>query len=204
MDMTLQPVVDFASPIRNAPLPPRSSQRFARAEVLPAAGESVVTHDGRVLHLRPIEPSDASALRRCFKRLPAEDIRRRFMHMLADLPEPMAQRLCRLDAATEVAFVLVDDAVVPAEVRGVGRLFIDEAVDNAEFSVLVERDWARVGLGALLMRRLVATCRERGLAELWGYVLVENRPMLRLCQELGFTSQPVADEPGTARISLRL
>jgi GNAT superfamily N-acetyltransferase len=204
MDMTLQPVVDFASPIRNAPLPPRSNQRFARNEAPPAAGEPVVTQDGRVLRLRPIQPSDANALRRCFKRLPAEDIRRRFMHMLSDLPEPMAQRLCRLDPATEVAFVLVDDAAVPAEVRGVGRLFIDEASDSAEFSVLVERDWSRIGLGALLMRRLVATCRERGLAELWGYVLVENRPMLSLCHELGFTSHPLADEPGTARISLRL
>jgi hypothetical protein len=35
-------------------------------------------------------------------------------------------------------------------------------------------------------------------------VLVENRPMLSLCHELGFTSHPLADEPGTARISLRL
>jgi acetyltransferase len=54
------------------------------------------------------------------------------------------------------------------------------------------------------MRHLVATCRERGLAELWGYVLVENRPMLRLCSELGFTSRMVPDEPGVAQITLRL
>jgi len=204
MDMNIQPAIDFASPTRSTPLPPRSNQRFARAEALPVAGEPVTTRDGRVLHLRPIEPGDVAALRRCFTRLPAEDIRRRFLHTLTELPDPMARRLCHVDPDTEAAFVLVDDSVPPAELRGVGRVFIDAATDTAEFSVLVERDWTRLGLGAELMRHLVATCRERGLAELWGYVLVENRPMLRLCSELGFTSRMVPDEPGVAQITLRL
>ena len=100
--------------------------------------------------------------------------------------------------------MLIDDRVTPAELRGVGRIFIDEASDSAEFSVLVERAWTRQGHGAALLNRLVATCRERGLAELWGYVLVENRPMLRLCSELGFASRMLPDEPGVAQITLRL
>jgi GNAT superfamily N-acetyltransferase len=204
MDMSIHPAIDFASPTRNAPLPPRSNHRFARNEATPNLGEPVVTRDDRVLHLRSIEPGDVAALRRCFARLPAEDIRRRFMQTLTELPEPMAQRLCHIDTAAEAAYVLADNNVAPAELRGVGRIFIDEAADSAEFSVLVERDWSRLGLGALLMHRLVATCRERGLAELWGYVLVENRPMLRLCSELGFTSRIVPDEPGVAQITLRL
>lgn len=202
--MTIQPVVDFASPTRSAVLPPPSHRRFARSEAVRPTSEPVATRDKRVLQLRPIEPGDVAALRRCFTRLPAEDIRRRFLHMLTELPEPMAQRLCRIDPTTEAAFVLADDTVTPTELRGVGRIFIDEAMDSAEFSVLVERDWSRLGLGSLLMQRLVDTCRERGLAELWGYVLVENRPMLRLCSELGFTSRMVPDEPGTAQITLRL
>lgn len=202
--MTIQPAIDFASPTRSTPLPPPSHQRFARSEALPAAGEPVVTRDGRVLQLRPIEPGDVTALRRCFTRLPAEDIRRRFMHTVTELPEPMAQRLCRIDPETEAAFVLADQSITPTELRGVGRVFIDAATDSAEFSVLIEREWTRLGLGAELMRRLVATCRERGLAELWGYVLVENRPMLRLCSELGFSSRMVPDEPGVAQLTLRL
>lgn len=195
--------IDFSPPTRHAPMPPRSGRRFAQA-VPSVSGEPVTTHDSRSLRLRPIEPGDVQALRRCFARLPAEDIRRRFMHGLSELPEPMAWRLCRIDPAAESAYVLVDDAVTPAELRGVGRIFVDEAADSAEFAVLVERDWARLGLGAELMRRLVADCRDRGLAEIWGYVLVENRPMLRLCSELGFSSRLLPDEPGVAQITLRL
>jgi acetyltransferase len=54
------------------------------------------------------------------------------------------------------------------------------------------------------MQRLVDDCRRRGLHEIWGYVLLENRPMLHLCKELGFVRRLPPDEPGTTQISLQL
>jgi acetyltransferase len=199
------PAIDFAAPDRFAPLPPRSSERFARPCRAPISeGEPVHTRDGRELVMRAIEPGDVAAMQRCFTRLSPEDIRRRFLHAMSELPAPMAQRLCRIDPALETAYVLMDESVQPAEMRGVGRIYVDEATDSAEFSVLVEQDWSRLGLGALLMQRLVDDSRHRKLAELWGYVLQENRPMLELCRELGFTQRMIPDEPGTALITLKL
>jgi acetyltransferase len=93
---------------------------------------------------------------------------------------------------------------VPGEIRGVGRIYVDESADSAEFSIVVEQDWTRLGLGAMLMQHLVDECRRRGLSEIWGYVLLENRPMLQLCRELGFVQRLLPDEPGTAQISLAL
>lgn len=195
----------YPAPIRFAPLPPRSSERFARRhDSGEPHGERVSTRDGRELLLRAIEPGDVAALQRCFSRLSPEDIRRRFLHAMSELPAPMAQRLCQVDPALETAFVLMDESVTPAEMRGVGRIYVDPSADNAEFSVLVERDWSRLGLGALLMQRLVDDCRRRGLYELWGYVLQENRPMLQLCKELGFTQRAIPDEPGIMLITLKL
>lgn len=199
------PAIDFSAPTRHAALPPRTSERFARPHVQSTPrGKQVCTEDGRELVLRAIEPGDVAAMQRCFTRLSPEDIRRRFLHAMSELPTPMAQRLCRIDPAFETAFVLMDESVKPAEMRGVGRIFVDEATDSAEFSVLVEHDWSRRGLGALLMQHLVEDCRRRGLAELWGYVLLENRPMLQLCRELGFAQRMLPDEPGTALITLKL
>ena len=169
-----------------------------------AQGERVRSRDGRELWLREIVPGDVAALQRCFTRLSPEDIRRRFLHAMSELPMPMAQRLCHTDPALETALVLVDESVRPAEICGVGRIYVDEAADSAEFSVIVEQSWSRIGLGALLMQRLVDDCRRRGLAELWGYVLLENRPMLELCRELGFNRRLMPDEPGTAQIALKL
>jgi GNAT superfamily N-acetyltransferase len=202
MDMT--PAIDLST-FRQSAVPPRSSERFARPHLAhQPKGELVRTHDGRELRLRNIEPGDVDALKRQFCRLSPEDIRRRFLHSMGELPEPMAQRLCRLDPELETAFVLMDETVKPAEMRGVGRIYVDKAANSAEFSVLVEHDWARVGLGVLLMQRLIDDCRRRGLDEIWGYVLLENRPMLHLCKDLGFTRRLIPDEPGTAQISLRL
>lgn len=200
----MSPAIDLPLPAPTT-LPPPSRQRFARPQPVPASlGVPVHVRDGRTLHLRPITPADVAAMRRCFARLPAEDVRRRFLHPMSELPEPMAQRMCRIDPACEAAFVLMDETHAPAEMRGVGRIYVDEASDSAEFSVLVERDWSRLGLGALLMGHLLDECRRRGLAELWGYVLIENRPMLEFCRRLGFTTRLMADEPGTSQVSLRL
>lgn len=200
------PTTDTLPPSR--PLPPRSPERFARPVLLPvpsaAQPETVLTRDGRELHLRPIEPGDVAALQRCFTRLSPEEIRRRFLHAMSELPPSMAQRLTRIDPEIETAYVLMDDSQRPAEIRGVGRIYVDRAANSAEFSVLVEHDWTRLGLGALLMQRLVEDCRRRGLSEIWGYVLFENRPMLELCRELGFTRRMISDEPGTAQLSLLL
>jgi len=199
------PAIDFAAPTRLASLPPRSKERFARPRVtLSPRGEQVRTRDDRELVLRAIEPGDVAAMQRCFARLSPEDIRRRFLHAMSELPTPMAERLSRIDPALETAYVLMDESATPAEMRGVGRIYVDEATSSAEFSVLVEKAWTRRGLGALLMQRLVDDCRRRGLAELWGYVLLENRPMLELCRELGFTMRLLPDEPGTAQITLAL
>ena len=201
----MMPVVDFAAPSRYPSMPSRTSVRFARLDSAPPGGaETVSTQDGRQLTLRAISPHDVAAMQRCFARLSPEDVRRRFLHAMSELPAPMAERMCNIDPGIETAYVLMDESVTPVEMRGVGRIYVDEAIDSAEFSVLVEHDWSRLGLGALLMQRLVDDCRQRALAEVWGYVLHENRPMLKLCEELGFTRRMVPDEPGIAQIILKL
>jgi GNAT superfamily N-acetyltransferase len=205
MGMTMTSARDSGTHSRHAQPPPRSRERFARPRIVTTPhGQVVRTADGRELVLRDIEPGDVAALQRCFRRLSPEDVRRRFMHAMSELPAPMAQRLCRIDSEQEAAFVLMDETVKPAELRGVGRIFVDESSNTAEFSVLVERDWTRIGLGALLMQRLVDECRRRGLSELWGYVLMENRPMLQLCKELGFVATMLQGEGSTAQIRLTL
>ena len=57
----------------------------------------MLTHDGRELMLRSIESGDIAAMQRCFTRLSSQDIRRRFLHAMSELPDPMAQRMCRID-----------------------------------------------------------------------------------------------------------
>jgi L-amino acid N-acyltransferase YncA len=55
-----------------------------------------------------------------------------------------------------------------------------------EFSVYVHRESRRAGLGALILRRLMAECEARGYWKLVSRVFPENGASLALCERLGF------------------
>ena len=66
------------------------------------------------------------------------------------------------------------------------------------------RDRIRLGLGNLLMRRIIGYARARGVGEIYGEVLQENKPMLRLNRTLGFAIHADPDDPGLKHVILQL
>jgi acetyltransferase len=116
-----------------------------------------------------------------------------------------AARFCQLDYDREMALVLTEPG--PAGTRpihGVVSLNADPGLVSAEFAIVLNRDMTGMGLGILLMRRMLDDARRRGLREVHGEVLRENRPMLTLCKLLGFTQNPIPDEPGLVEVRLAL
>src|SRR4029077_3572862 len=69
---------------------------------------------------------------------------------------------------------------------GVARFSADPDNRRAEFAVALRSDWKGRGLGYLLMTRVIDIARRRGIAEIFGDVLRENEPMLKLARGLGF------------------
>lgn len=190
----------FRSPLR----PPERLRYAAANEAPPAQGERVVLRDGRELTLRPIHGNDVAALQRGFSHLSSEEVRLRFLHAMNGLAPELAERLCRLDPDSEVAYVLVDPRDAEPEIHGVARAHIDAVTASAEFAVIVQKAFSRQGLGRLLMQRLADACRARGVRELWGDVLSENTQMLQLCAELGMQHRSLLHDPGIVRVTLPL
>ena len=54
------------------------------------------------------------------------------------------------------------------------------------------------------MSRLLEIARARGLSEIFGEVLRENGPMLKMARELGFSVAPHPDEANVMRVTKRL
>jgi acetyltransferase len=160
---------------------------------------------GQTLLLRPIRPEDEPALQRLFATLSMEEIRLRFLHPMKTLSHKLAARLTQIDYDREMALVLCD-ASSPAEatLHGVVRLSADPDNERAEYAVLVHRDMTGLGLGPMLMRRIIDYARQRGIGELYGEVLADNRPMLRLCEAFGFKKRRDPDEPDVMLVSLVL
>lgn len=188
---------------------PREKQRLEHRCTAPAAtpceGEPITLASGHELYLRPIYPSDVTALKHALSHLSQDEVRMRFLHIMKEMPDPLAKRLCQLDPERELAFVLIDPpGTVEPALHGVARAYFDPVTDSAEFALVVQKAYTGQGLGTQLMQRLITACRRRGIGELWGDVLVENDAMLKLSDQLGFVRRPVFHDPGIARVVLTL
>lgn len=188
------------------PRQPSRERAPVRRESLPQRWcERLRLNDGRDLLLRPISPLDAEPLRVGFALLTPEEVRLRFLHPLKELTPEMAHQLTHPQPKRDFALV-ASEPLPPGEalVGAVARASIDEDGRRAEFAILVSRFVAGQGLGALMMRQLIRWAKLKRLEELYGDVLDENKPMLALAQQLGFSREPLQDEPGIIRVRLKL
>ncbi|PWV63244.1 bifunctional acetate--CoA ligase family protein/GNAT family N-acetyltransferase [Plasticicumulans acidivorans] len=160
--------------------------------------------DGRGLRLRPIVPEDEPPLQNLVKRMPPEELRLRFFQPIRELSHAMAARLTQLDYYREMALV-VSGRETPgkADIYGVVRITCDPDMDRAEYAILVDHGMTGMGLGPMLMRRIIDYARLRGITEIYGEVLWENEGMLKLCRALGFTVKASADDPGIMHVSFK-
>jgi acetyltransferase len=139
------------------------------------------------LLLRPIRAEDEPLLQRSFDRLSPEEVRMRFLYPMGSMSHDLAARLTQLDYDREVALVLADPAPAGhAMIHAVVRASFELASCVAEFAIVIQRDYARRGLGRFLMERIIEHCRAAGMREIVGLVLPENKAMLALAEKLGF------------------
>ena len=167
--------------------------------------EWIPLDDGLRLLLRPIRPEDEPALQRGFAKLTPEEVRLRFFVPMPSLSHETAARLSQIDYDREMALILTGpDEGGQEQIYGVVRLIADPDNERAEFAIIVGQPITGRGLGTLMMDRILDYARGRGIREVFGVVLQDNKIMLRLCDRLGFERRPNPGEPGTVLVSLVL
>jgi acetyltransferase len=188
--------------IRLAAQPVSGPERLAIRPYPKQLEQTLTLADGRRLLLRPMRAEDEPALIRGFQRLNMEEIRLRFHHPMKLLEHKLAARLTQIDYDREIAFVLID--ADGGDIHAVTRLNADPDRQRAEFAIIVGHWMTGMGLGVLLMKRLIAYASEQGIGEMFGSVLKENANMLDLCRRLGFRLESDRDDPGTVIVRLDL
>lgn len=160
--------------------------------------------DGRVVHVREMRPQDEEEFVQAFDRLSPDA---RYMRFMRVVKIPNLENLRRaLASLPEAGFGLV--ATAPAadgyDIVGSAIYFIGKDRSVCEFATTVAGDYAGAGLGRAIMTALIAEAKRRGLAEMEGFVLAENRPMLGLAARLGFAVAPDPDDNTIRLCKLRL
>jgi acetyltransferase len=140
-----------------------------------------------------------------FHKLSPENVRLRFFAPVKELTHETAAALTQIDYDRQMALVLAAPSRPGvAELYAVARFSADPDNEKAEFALTVRDDMTRMGLGTLLLRRLIEYARRRGVLEIFGHVLRENLSMLALCRSLGFDEIGAPDDPALKLVRLRL
>lgn len=162
----------------------------ARFAILPYPEELrewVTLKNGWEVEVRPIRAEDAPLITRFHEQLSEESIRFRYFHNKADLTQRDLSILSHINYDRQMAFIaehLREDG--GKEMLGVVRVWNDPDNIRTEFSVIIRDDLQGLGIGSLLMNKMIDYCRSIGTLEMIGKIMVDNHPMRALMKHLGF------------------
>ncbi|MGM0521234.1 MAG: GNAT family N-acetyltransferase [Pseudomonadota bacterium] len=161
--------------------------RFAIMPYPEELREWVTLKNGWQVEVRPIRAEDAPLITNFHRQLSEESIRFRYFHNKSDLTKRDLSMLSHINYDRQMAFIAEhqrDDG--SKEMLGVVRVFNDPDNIRTEFSVIIRDDLQGLGIGSLLMKKMIDYCRSIGTLEMIGKIMVDNHPMRALMKHLGF------------------
>ena len=166
--------------------------------------EETIEWNGGALLLRPIRPEDGPAHLAFFDALTPDDVRYRMFVRIRELQPSQLARFTQIDYDREMAFIATrPNAQGVPETLAVGRVVADPDNITAEFAVTVRSDLKGMGLGKIMMQKLIDYCRSRGTREIVGEALPQNSRITGMVKKLGFTVK-TKDEEGMREMRLVL
>jgi RimJ/RimL family protein N-acetyltransferase len=157
---------------------------------------------GTPVLLRKLQPTDFPLHRQFLYNCSQESIYQRFFQVAehAKVTDQQIARYTNFDQTRELAIIAVQCPDQKQEL-GVARLIqLDHGV--AEFAVIVGDPWQHQGLGRKLVAKIIEVASQCQVRCLQGYVLSENKAMLSLCRQLGFTVRWLPEE-GMYQVQLK-
>ncbi|MGL5121503.1 MAG: GNAT family N-acetyltransferase, partial [Plesiomonas shigelloides] len=165
--------------------------------------EIVHLKQGEPCMLRPILPEDEPLHRAFIANVTREDLYRRYFSEVGEFSHEDLAHMTQIDYDREMAFVAVRQRGHQQEIIGVARALADPDFQDAEFAVLVRSDLKGLGIGRLLMEKLIRYARDSGLQRLSGITMPANQGMIRLAQKLGFQTEMLLED-GIVNLQLPL
>ena len=153
--------------------------------------------------LRPIKPEDEPLVDDMYTTISEESFRGRFFQADKHASHEMHIRQCNIDYDRETGIVVETKEHDKRRIVGIGTLVTATSQKSAEYAVLVHDDYQGKGLGYKLLDVLIGIAQEKGLEEIYGYVLANNTKMLDICKKLGFIVEALPDKIDKVRLLLK-
>ncbi len=162
--------------------------------------------DGRRIMLRPILPQDSNLLGAMIEGLSATTKRLRCHGAVNAFSASRLAQMSEVDHKNHVAFVITECNGDRERVIADARYVVDThgSQDSAEFAVVVDDQWQRMGLGEHCMHALTKTAAKDGLRWLHGDVLAHNERMIALMKRCHFYCTPDRSNDGIVHAEILL
>ena len=161
------------------------------------------TREGLQVLLRPVKMSDEPLLKDFFYALSDQSTYRRFISQRKDMPHERLQDFIIIDYTREmVILVVLEHEERNDEIIAVGQYGVDERLHTAEVALVVRDDYQSRGIGGELLGLLTHLAKNQGLLGFTAEVLIENFPMLRLFEKMGFDTERRTSE-GVRELRMR-
>ncbi len=143
----------------------------------------VALSDGGTVHVRAIRPDDDEALLELYERMSEESL---YLRFFSPVPPPSARQLDQLttvDHRERVALI----AELGGDIVAVARYDRFPTGHEAEVAFIVDDELQGRGIGTLLLEQLAAIGREEGITRFVATTLPQNRRMLDVFSDAGYT-----------------
>lgn len=167
-----------------------------------------ITHwrlsDGTDVLVRPIRPEDEPLEHEMLTSLSKKTLQERFFQTINEITHEMHVRFCNIDYEREIALVAEIKEGNKRKLIGIARLIIEPGLKKAEFAVVIHDLYQGRGLGYRFVDTVIGIGHEKGLEEIYGFVLTANKTMLSMCAKLGCSIESVEDEEDITKVRLVL
>lgn len=158
--------------------------------------------DGTEVLLRPIKPEDEKMIGDLLATISEQSMRFRFLGSAVRLDHDSLVRFTNNDYDREIAIVAELTQGRKKRIIGVGRLIGEPSRGAGEFSALVHDEFQGKGLGSKLVDVIIGIAQEKEYGEITGHISADNRRMLAVAEDLGFSIEGTEDSVTTVRLEL--
>jgi RimJ/RimL family protein N-acetyltransferase len=136
--------------------------------------------------VRPARPTDARRIQEHFYALDKEDVVSRFFHEKERFEHNEMEELSQIDYIKNFTMIAVVGEPGFEKVVAVGEYLLDSSTNVAEVAFSVSRQYQKMGLGTILIKKIVEAARENGIAGIMAFTDSENKAMIKLFKSLPY------------------
>jgi acyl-CoA hydrolase/GNAT superfamily N-acetyltransferase len=143
-----------------------------------------ILKSGFEMQIRPIKITDERLIREFFGGLSDKSMKMRFTGMRVGMKAKDIQHFVNIDYRKSMALIGIAEKDGNEEIVGMAQYVLNEATNLADFAITTSDKWQRQGIGLHLMSYLLYIAKERGIRGFTASMLIENKAVLALIEQL--------------------